>query len=118
MTDRLKTDAQPGCSVNEIAEALGLTPRRIQQMVGASILPRPQERGKYDLLACTKAYAKHQRKELRRSSAKNGKKKSFWSGVKGWNSAPKKTSEEISLDIEAMKASIEEMLRKRKKKAG
>ncbi len=113
MTDKVKIEDNQGCSVNEIADSLGLTPRRIQQMVGAGTLPRPEKRGEYDLAACTRAYAQHQRKELRRLSAKN-RKKSFWSRIKGGNNAPKKTSEEISLDIEAMKASIEEMLRKKK----
>lgn len=39
-----------------LAEILGVTPRRIQQLVEDDIIPKPEKQGQYDIPACVQAY--------------------------------------------------------------
>lgn len=39
-----------------LAEILGVTPRRIQQLVEDEIIPKPNKPGQYDIPACVQAY--------------------------------------------------------------
>lgn len=39
-----------------LAEILGITPRRIQQLVEDEVIPRPEKPGQYDIPACVQAY--------------------------------------------------------------
>lgn len=39
-----------------LAEILGVTPRRIQQLVEAEVIPKPEKQGQYDIPACVQAY--------------------------------------------------------------
>ena len=39
-----------------LAEILGVTPRRIQQLVDEEVIPRPEKPGQYDIPACVQAY--------------------------------------------------------------
>lgn len=47
-------------SVQTIAELLGITPRRVQQLAVKGVLPKP-ERGKYELVPTVQGYVKHLR---------------------------------------------------------
>ena len=58
--------------VGEVGQALGLTVRRIQQLVRAGVMPKPETKGRYDLQACTRGYAKNQRRELKALRAVRG----------------------------------------------
>ncbi len=99
--------------VRELARIMGITTRRVQQLAASGIIRKPEKRGRYHS-SCVQDYCEHLRKELRRLRAKTRKKKSFWSRIKGFNTSPKKTSEEISLDMEALQASIRETLKKKR----
>lgn len=39
-----------------LAEILGVTPRRIQQLVENEVIPKPEKQGQYDIPACVQAY--------------------------------------------------------------
>ena len=39
-----------------LAEILGVTPRRIQQLVDEEVIPKPEKPGQYDIPACVQAY--------------------------------------------------------------
>lgn len=39
-----------------LAEILGVTPRRIQQLVELEVIPKPDKPGQYDIPACVQAY--------------------------------------------------------------
>lgn len=111
MTDKVKTDVEEGCSINEIAKALALTPRRLQQLVTAGILPRPGKRGCYDLAKCVQAYSQHQRKELRRLRALKGKKKSFFT----WSTESEKKDPESDAAFQKAIEEIDRMFGLKKK---
>lgn len=44
------------CPADELGTIWGITGRRVQQMVTEGIIPRPAEKGKYNLIDCTRAY--------------------------------------------------------------
>jgi len=46
-------------SAAEVGELFGLTPRRVQQLVGEGVLPKPPKRGRYELHATVRAYVQH-----------------------------------------------------------
>ncbi|WP_374349184.1 hypothetical protein [Chitinimonas sp.] len=46
-------------SVDTLGKLLDLTPRRIQQLVKEGVLPRPIERGQYEVVACVRTYVRH-----------------------------------------------------------
>ncbi|MFP3012502.1 MAG: hypothetical protein ACEY3D_06140 [Rickettsia sp.] len=48
----------PNYKLSDIAEALGLTTRRIQQLVKSNILPKPID-SNYDLAGCIRGYEKY-----------------------------------------------------------
>lgn len=50
--------ANPNIPVASLARLFNLTERRIQQMARDGIIPKP-EKGKYDLIGCTRAYIKY-----------------------------------------------------------
>ena len=50
--------ANPTIPVATLAKLFNLTERRIQQMARDGIIPKP-EKGKYDLIGCTRAYIKY-----------------------------------------------------------
>lgn len=52
----------------ELGQWLGLTPRRIQQLVHESVLDR-EARGKYNLKNCVQAYTKYQDSQIMRTGA-------------------------------------------------
>ncbi len=50
--------ANPNVPVASLARLFNLTERRLQQMAREGIIPKP-EKGKYDLIGCTRAYIKY-----------------------------------------------------------
>ena len=50
--------ANPTIPVATLARLFNLTERRVQQMAREGIIPKP-EKGKYDLIGCTRAYIKY-----------------------------------------------------------
>ena len=72
MTDKPLIQANGQGSITEIAQILGLSCRRIQQLCSMGILPKPLKKGKYDLTVCTRRYSEHQRRKLRALNQKRG----------------------------------------------
>ena len=62
------------CSINEIALTLGITVRRLRQLMALGIVPKAITRGRYSLIECCRAYTNHQRKQVRTLRA-TGKKR-------------------------------------------
>jgi phage terminase Nu1 subunit (DNA packaging protein) len=50
--------ANPNVPVASLARLFNLTERRLQQMAREGIIPKP-EKGKYDLIGCTRSYIKY-----------------------------------------------------------
>ena len=50
--------ANPNVPVSTLAKLFNLTERRIQQLARDNVIPKP-EKGKYDLIACVRAYIKY-----------------------------------------------------------
>lgn len=46
-------------SVDTIAKLLDLTPRRVQQLANEGIIPKPKDRGQYEIVPCVVGYIKH-----------------------------------------------------------
>lgn len=75
MTSKALIQAKREASITEVAAVLGLSCRRIQQLCTAGILPKPLRKGKYDLMACLRAYSEYQRKKIRVLRGKIPRKK-------------------------------------------
>lgn len=48
-------------TVESLAKLLDITPRRIQQLVAAKVLPKPVSRGQYEIVPSVIAYIRHLR---------------------------------------------------------
>lgn len=46
-------------SVDTIAKLLDMTPRRVQQLANEGIIPKPKDRGQYEIVPCVVGYIKH-----------------------------------------------------------
>lgn len=46
-------------SVDTIAKLLDMTPRRVQQLANEGIIPKPKDRGQYEVVPCVVRYIKH-----------------------------------------------------------
>lgn len=46
-------------SVDIIAKLLDMTPRRVQQLANEGIIPKPKDRGQYEIIPCVVGYIKH-----------------------------------------------------------
>ena len=46
-------------SVDTIAKLLDMTPRRVQQLANEGIIPKPKDRGQYEIIPCVVGYIKH-----------------------------------------------------------
>lgn len=46
-------------SVDTIARLLDMTPRRVQQLANEGIIPKPKDRGQYEIIPCVVGYIKH-----------------------------------------------------------
>lgn len=46
-------------SVDTIARLLDMTPRRVQQLANEGIIPKPRDRGQYEIIPCVVGYIKH-----------------------------------------------------------
>lgn len=46
-------------SVDTIAKLLDMTPRRVQQLANEGIIPKPEDRGQYEIVPCVVGYIKH-----------------------------------------------------------
>lgn len=55
---------QLGAGPSVVAKLLDLTVQRVGQLVREGILPPPRERGRYDVVACVRAYVRHLRARL------------------------------------------------------
>ncbi|MCW5319640.1 hypothetical protein D5039_00120 [Verminephrobacter aporrectodeae subsp. tuberculatae] len=47
--------------VDTVAKLLDMTPRRVQQLANEGIIPKPKDRGQYEILPCVVGYIKHLR---------------------------------------------------------
>lgn len=46
-------------SVDTIAKLLDMTPRRVQQLANEGIIPKPKDRGQYEIIPCVVGYIRH-----------------------------------------------------------
>lgn len=46
-------------SVDTIAKLLDMTPRRVQQLANEGVVPKPKDRGQYEIVPCVVGYIKH-----------------------------------------------------------
>lgn len=46
-------------SVDTLAKLLDMTPRRVQQLANEKIIPKPKDRGQYEIVPCVVGYIKH-----------------------------------------------------------
>ena len=52
-------DPMSTASVDTIAKLLDMTPRRVQQLANEGIIPKPKDRGQYEIVPCVVGYIKH-----------------------------------------------------------
>ncbi len=52
-------DSMSTASVDTIAKLLDMTPRRVQQLANEGIIPKPKDRGQYEIVPCVVGYIKH-----------------------------------------------------------
>lgn len=57
-------------TADELADALGITSRRVQQLAEQGIIPAPKKRGEYDWIACTAAFLRHSKETSKQSENK------------------------------------------------
>ncbi len=58
------------CSLDILVKLLNISGRRVQQLVQEGVFPRPQERGVYDLLACTHAFLAYKDQQISEDGGK------------------------------------------------